>query len=237
MSDINKTNGSAETPETEKKPAEKKTAAKKTSEKKAAEKKTTTKKAAEKKTTTKKTAEKKTASRKTAEKTAPKKAAEKQPEKKKVNEKLIEALSQWEKNPSRENLNAVMEEVVMTGKFLVPAVTAELTEEESRKVGSGKGKKMRFTTFTNAKGQKYFPAFTSPAQLLLWDKEYKGETAVLTFDDLCSVVGWNPDMLGFVVDPFGANLSIGGELCGQLKRKKDLLRKQYAELVRKNLKR
>ena len=217
MSDINKTNGSAETPETEKKPAEKKTAAKKTSEKK--------------------TAEKKTASRKTAEKTAPKKAAEKQPEKKKVNEKLIEALSQWEKNPSRENLNAVMEEVVMTGKFLVPAVTAELTEEESRKVGSGKGKKMRFTTFTNAKGQKYFPAFTSPAQLLLWDKEYKGETAVLTFDDLCSVVGWNPDMLGFVVDPFGANLSIGGELCGQLKRKKDLLRKQYAELVRKNLKR
>ena len=180
---------------------------------------------------------KKTASRKTAEKTAPKKAAEKQPEKKKVNEKLIEALSQWEKNPSRENLNAVMEEVVMTGKFLVPAVTAELTEEESRKVGSGKGKKMRFTTFTNAKGQKYFPAFTSPAQLLLWDKEYKGETAVLTFDDLCSVVGWNPDMLGFVVDPFGANLSIGGELCGQLKRKKDLLRKQYAELVRKNLKR
>ncbi|MFR5713111.1 MAG: hypothetical protein ACLUD8_04825 [Clostridium sp.] len=44
-------------------------------------------------------------------------------------------------------------------------------------------------------------------------------------------------MLGFVVDPFGANLSIGGELCGQLKRKKDLLRKQYAELVRKNLKR
>lgn len=198
MSDINKTNGSAETPETEKKPAEKKTAAKKTSEKK---------------------------------------AAEKQPEKKRVNEKLIEALSQWEKNPSRENLNAVMEEVVMTGKFLVPAVTAELTEEESRKVGSGKGKKMRFTTFTNAKGQKYFPAFTSPAQLLLWDKEYKGETAVLTFDDLCSVVGWNPDMLGFVVDPFGANLSIGGELCGQLKRKKDLLRKQYAELVRKNLKR
>ena len=227
MSNINKTNGSAETAETEKKPAEKKTAAKKTSEKKAAEKKTTTKK----------TAEKKTASRKTAEKTAPKKAAEKQPEKKKVNEKLIEALSQWEKNPSRENLNAVMEEVVMTGKFLVPAVTAELTEEESRKVGSGKGKKMRFTTFTNAKGQKYFPAFTSPAQLLLWDKEYKGETAVLTFDDLCSVVGWNPDMLGFVVDPFGANLSIGGELCGQLKRKKDLLRKQYAELVRKNLKR
>ena len=217
MSDINKTNGSAETPETEKKPAEKKTAAKKTSEKKAAEKKT--------------------ASRKTAEKTDPKKAAEKQPEKKRVNEKLIEALSQWEKNPSRENLNAVMEEVVMTGKFLVPAVTAELTEEESRKVGSGKGKKMRFTTFTNAKGQKYFPAFTSPAQLLLWDKEYKGETAVLTFDDLCSVVGWNPDMLGFVVDPFGANLSIGGELCGQLKRKKDLLRKQYAELVRKNLKR
>lgn len=223
MSDINKTNGSAETPETEKKPAEKKTAAKKTSEKKTAEKKTTTKK----------TAEKKTASRKTAEKTASKKAAEK----KKVNEKLIEALAQWEKNPSRENLNTVMEEVVMTGKFLVPAVTAELTEEESRKVGSGKGRKMRFTAFTNAKGQKYFPAFTSPEQLLRWDKEYKGETAVLTFDDLCSVVGWNPDMLGFVVDPFGANLSIGGELCGQLKHKKDMLRKQYAELVRKNLKR
>ena len=217
MSDINKTNGSAETPETENKPAEKKTAAKKTSEKK--------------------TAEKKTASRKTAEKTASKKAAEKQPEKKKVNEKLIEALAQWEKNPSRENLNTVMEEVVMTGKFLVPAVTAELTEEESRKVGSGKGRKMRFTAFTNAKGQKYFPAFTSPEQLLRWDKEYKGETAVLTFDDLCSVVGWNPDMLGFVVDPFGANLSIGGELCGQLKHKKDMLRKQYAELVRKNLKR
>mgnify|MGYP000022660567 FL=1 len=227
MSDINKTNGSAETPETEKKPAEKKTAAKKTSEKKTAEKKTTAKK----------TAEKKTASRKTAEKAASKKAEDKQPEKKKVNEKLIEALAKWEKNPSRENLNAVMEEVVMTGKFLVPAVTAELTEEESRRVGSGKGRKMRFTAFTNAKGEKYFPAFTSPAQLLLWDKEYKGETAVLTFDDLCSVVGWNPDMLGFVVDPFGANLSIGGELCGQLKHKKDMLRKQYAELVRKNLKR
>ncbi len=227
MSDINKTNGSAETPETEKKPAEKKTAAKKTSEKKTAEKKTTAKK----------TAEKKTASRKTAEKAASKKTEDKQPEKKKVNEKLIEALAKWEKNPSRENLNAVMEEVVMTGKFLVPAVTAELTEEESRRVGSGKGRKMRFTAFTNAKGEKYFPAFTSPAQLLLWDKEYKGETAVLTFDDLCSVVGWNPDMLGFVVDPFGANLSIGGELCGQLKHKKDMLRKQYAELVRKNLKR
>lgn len=227
MSDINKTNGSAETPETEKKPAEKKTAAKKTSEKKTAEKKTTAKK----------TAEKKPASRKTAEKAASKKAEDKQPEKKKVNEKLIEALAKWEKNPSRENLNAVMEEVVMTGKFLVPAVTAELTEEESRRVGSGKGRKMRFTAFTNAKGEKYFPAFTSPSQLLLWDKEYKGETAVLTFDDLCSVVGWNPDMLGFVVDPFGANLSIGGELCGQLKHKKDMLRKQYAELVRKNLKR
>ena len=227
MSDINKTNGSAETPETEKKPAEKKTAAKKTSEKKTAEKKTTAKK----------TAEKKTASRKTAEKAASKKTEDKQPEKKKVNEKLIEALAKWEKNPSRENLNTVMEEVVMTGKFLVPAVTAELTEEESRRVGSGKGRKMRFTAFTNAKGEKYFPAFTSPAQLLLWDKEYKGETAVLTFDDLCSVVGWNPDMLGFVVDPFGANLSIGGELCGQLKHKKDMLRKQYAELVRKNLKR
>ena len=158
MSDINKTNGSAETPETEKKPAEKKTAAKKTSEKKAAEKKTTTKK----------TAEKKTASRKTAEKTAPKKAAEKQPEKKKVNEKLIEALSQWEKNPSRENLNAVMEEVVMTGKFLVPAVTAELTEEESRKVGIWKRQEDAFYHIYQCQGTEIFPGvyFTGPAASL-----------------------------------------------------------------------
>lgn len=231
MSDINKTNGGAENTEAAEKTAAKKTAAKKTSEKKTAEKKTATRKTAEKKTTAKKTAEK------PAEKTTAKKAAKKEPEKKRVNEKLIEALEKWEKNPSRENLNAVMEEVVMTGKFLVPAVTAELTEEESRRVGSGQGRKMRFTAFSNAKGQKYFPAFTSPDQLLRWNKEYKGETAVLTFDDLCSVVGWNPEMMGFVVDPFGANLSIGGELCGQLKHKKDALRRKYAELVRRNMKR
>ena len=223
MSDINKTNGGAENTEAAEKTAAKKTAAKKTSEKKTAEKKTATRKTAEKKTTAKKTAEK------PAEKSTAKKAAK--------NEKLIEALEKWEKNPSRENLNAVMEEVVMTGKFLVPAVTAELTEEESRRVGSGQGRKMRFTAFSNAKGQKYFPAFTSPDQLLRWNKEYKGETAVLTFDDLCSVVGWNPEMMGFVVDPFGANLSIGGELCGQLKHKKDALRRKYAELVRRNMKR
>lgn len=232
MSDINKTNGGAENTEAAKKAAEKKTAAKKTSEKKTAEKKTTAKKTAEKKTTAKKTAEK------TAEKSTARKAAgKKEPERKPVNQKLIEALAKWEADPSRENLNAVMEEVVMTGKFLVPAVTAELTEEESRRVGSGQGRKMRFTTFSNAKGQKYFPAFTSPDQLLRWNKEYKGETAVLTFDDLCSVVGWNPEMLGFVVDPFGANLSIGGELCGQLKHKKDALRRKYSELVRRNMKR
>lgn len=233
MSDINKTNSSAEGAETEKKPAEKKTAVRKTSEKKAAEKKTTEKKAA-----AKKTADKTAAEKNTAKKSSAKKAAKKEePVKKKVNEKLIEQLAKWEKDPSRANLNAVMEEIVMTGKFLVPASSAELTEEEAKNVGSENGKKMRFITFSNAKGEKYFPAFTSPEQLQLWNKDYKGEAAVLTFDDLCSVVGWNPSMLGFVVDPFGANLSIGGELCGQLKQKKDALREKYTQLVMKNMKR
>lgn len=236
MSDINKTNGSEENAEAVEKTAVKKTTAKKAAEKKAPEKKAASKKTAEKKTSPKKTAEKGAAEKEKSGKSE-KKADEKKPAGRKVNEKLIEALGKWEKDPSRDNLNAVVEEVVMTGKFLVPAATAELSEEEAQRVGSRQGRKMRFTTFTNAKGQKYFPAFTSPDQLRLWDKDYKGETAVLTFDDLCSIVGWNPAMLGFVVDPFGANLSIGGELCGQLKNKKDALRKKYSQLVMKNMKR
>ena len=134
MSDINKTNGGAENTEAAEKTAAKKTAAKKTSEKKTAEKKTATRKTAEKKTTAKKTAEK------PAEKSTAKKAAKKEPEKKRVNEKLIEALEKWEKNPFRENLNAVMEEG-QTGKFWFRQLLQRLTEEESRRVGSGQGRR------------------------------------------------------------------------------------------------
>lgn len=151
------------------------------------------------------------------------------------NTKLLEAISVMKESKTPESQQAVLEEIVMNAQFMIPAEVSKISEEEAKTLPNPQhNTRIKFAMITNDKRQTFFPAFTSIDELHKWNKEYKGHTINLSFDDYALMISKEERIGGMVVDPFSSNLVIDRRMAEDLKIRKEVRLKGSAERVLKS---
>ncbi len=123
------------------------------------------------------------------------------------NSKLVEAMKTFKAESNRENESNFLRNVI-NGKYLVPVMVEKPDGPIEAKPGETIKLRMAFQMLTNGKNEKFVPAFTSPEEL---GKRNAGKTvqvAVMTVRDLQNMFQQNVQCAGFVIDPFGENMTL-----------------------------
>ena len=110
---------------------------------------------------------------------------------------LVEAIRQLKENENPDTTNAVIDEVVMRAKFLMPVTVKE--------------GKMEFNMVTNASKQNYFVAFTD------WEEM---RSCISGPEQKAMIMKNNNQTEGFVINPFSSNLIFKRDYVKQLFDKK-----------------
>lgn len=140
-----------------------------------------------------------------------------------TNPELVEAINAIAENNTKENQDRVINEV-MKAHFLSPVIISP-TPESSGNNGETvlkENTKINFSIIENTANQHYFLAFTDWDELRKWHVNENQQTLILTFDDLAAMVldeKGNSD--GFVINPFGGNITFNKNMVTSLKEEKE----------------
>ena len=119
------------------------------------------------------------------------------------NPELIEAMQAMLRHDN-EKTRGRMAEALMNSRLLSPI----LTERE------GPSTRIRFEDIQNAQGDKYYLAFTDMEEYNKWNEDGTHDQAlIMTMEDFGNILIRSiNDLRGFVVNPFGENVSISKSL-------------------------
>ena len=132
---------------------------------------------------------------------------------KEQNKDLIASMKQLMEQPSMENERNVyiaMQDAI----FMMPVILEEYTEREDigpRVVDSQSGASMQVAQFSNEEGQALYPAFTDFDEVNQWDIDLATQNIRLLRMDVPmfeEMLKLNPDISGFVINPFNENIVI-----------------------------
>lgn len=139
------------------------------------------------------------------------------------NPELVKAMNTVKEAFSQENNNRFLNEL-MKASFLVPAIIDPVpTPDANGKAVLTQDTKITFNLLSNEKGEKYFPAFTDWQELHRWQKDYKSNTVVLTFDEFATMILKDGcDAIGFVINAFNQNISFPKDQVASLAEQKKL---------------
>ena len=148
---------------------------------------------------------------------------------------LIELIAEMRKKQTPEAQEAVLEEIVMNARFLIPAEIHMFSEEEQKNLENPEhNARVRFCMMTNDKKETYFPAFTTMDELHKWSPSYDGETMALSFDEYAAMLSKSNDLKGMVIDPFSENLVIDSRMAEDLALTKSMKLNGSAKRVMRN---
>lgn len=123
-------------------------------------------------------------------------------------------------------LNEIAQEVVMNARFIsAVSFSEEPVLNPNGTVNIADGTKMTFALVSDKAGKKYFPAFTSPDELMKWKTTREGlpKTVNLGFDDYAALVLDRHGAEGIVIDPFGGNLPLDAKIIRRWRERKQIL--------------
>lgn len=120
------------------------------------------------------------------------------------NPKLVLAMRKMASDNSPKN-RSEMAEILMDSCLISPA-EKEVTLLEK----AGASTRVRFADIVNDKGEKYYLAFTDLDEYAKWNvKQKHNEALSMTMNDFGTILIRNiNDLKGFVINPFGENVSI-----------------------------
>ncbi len=133
------------------------------------------------------------------------------------NPRLIEAMQAMLRHDSEKTLGHMAEEL-MVSLLLAPVQRQTvLTERE------GPTMRVRFEDIQNAEGDKYYLAFTDMEEYNKWNEDGTHDQAlIMTMEDFGNILIRNiNDLKGFVINPFGENISISKNLLLSLLKQKE----------------
>jgi hypothetical protein len=140
-----------------------------------------------------------------------------------TNPELVIAINAMHENNTRENQDCVIDEI-MKAHFLSPAM---ILPEPEPSTGGGEvvlneKTTINFSMIENTANQQFFLAFTDWEELGKWHKAEKQQTIVLSFDDLASMVlSEKSSSEGFVINPYGGNVTLSKAMIKALKEEKE----------------
>lgn len=124
------------------------------------------------------------------------------------NPELIEAMAAVNRH-NTEKTRGHMAAVLMNSRLLSPIQKQTvLTEKE------GPSTRIKFEDIQNVEGDKYYLAFTDMDEYAKWNKDGKHDHAlIMTMEDFGNILIRNiNDLRGFVINPYGENISITKDL-------------------------
>ncbi len=131
-------------------------------------------------------------------------------------------------------MNEIAQEIAMNARFISAVRFSEepvLDPDGTVKISDGT--KMTFMLLSNGTEKKFFPAFTSPDEMMKWQtvKAELPKTVNLGFDDYAALVLDRHGADGVVIDPFGGNLLLNAEIIRHWREKKQMITMGHYETV------
>lgn len=130
------------------------------------------------------------------------------------NPELKEAIKIWKENtdPDSTGLNVVRVHTVFGSKarlLLVFEGSEDSQSLEDGKVLFDSGTARRFPAVTGEDGKGYLPLFSDLEELSHWQGiASPPQTAVLKYDEICTILDNREDLAGLIIDPFGDSFVI-----------------------------
>jgi hypothetical protein len=148
------------------------------------------------------------------------------PAEKITNPKLCAAIEKMQAEGSKENIDAMIDEVV-NAKFILPAKVQTVPKAETRNGQTimGNSTQVQFRLLENANKEKYFGTFTDIDELNKWKGNEQANKVVTDFDSLAQMVtDPNANICGFVINPFGKSVTFPKPMVHSIKQQRDYMR-------------
>lgn len=149
-----------------------------------------------------------------------------------TNPALKQAMAAMKADNTPQTRNVMINEM-MRATFLVPVQVGFARTppkmDKNGKVTIPPNTKISFALLGTTDKKQYFMAFTDWDELHKWRKNPAQQTMMLRFDDYASMIEKNPQVSGFVINPFDENLRLEREMVASLKQQKDAFAKAAKE--------
>ena len=124
------------------------------------------------------------------------------------NPKLVEAMRQVLRSDNEES-RSKLAAALMDSRLLSPIERQTVLTEKT-----GPSTRIRFEDIQNTEGEKFYLAFTDLNEYEKWnDDESHIQALIMTLEDFGNILIRNiNDLKGFVINPFGENISISKSL-------------------------
>lgn len=124
------------------------------------------------------------------------------------NPKLVAAMREMVEH-NTEKTRSRMAAVLMDARLLSPVERQTVMTEKA-----GPSTRIRFEEIQNTQGERYYLAFTDLDEYAKWnDDESHNSALIMTMEDFGNLLIRNiNDLKGFVINPYGENVSISKDL-------------------------
>lgn len=141
------------------------------------------------------------------------------------NPALVEAISKMQEDGSKENIDKMIDNVIVS-KFILPAnvTPTRKARTENGQTIMEQATQVQFRLLENANKEKFFGVFTDTDELYKWTNTESAQKVVTDFDSLAQMV-MDPkaNVLGFVINPFGKSVTFPKQMVVAIKQQKDYM--------------
>ena len=145
------------------------------------------------------------------------------------NPKLLEAIERMQAEGSKENIDAMITQVVKA-KFILPANVKQIPQAHTNngKTVMGNSTQVQFRLLENSQNKdKFFGVFTDTDEMNKWNGVAGSHKVVTDFDSLASMV-MDPksNTKGFVINAFGKSVTFPKPMVISIKQQYDYMRRK-----------
>ncbi len=142
------------------------------------------------------------------------------------NPELVSAIEKMQQDGSKENIDAMINQVV-EAKFILPANVTPTTRARTNNGQTimEQSTQVQFRLLENQNKEKFFGVFTDTDELFKWNGTQSANKVVTDFDSLAQMV-MDPKagVLGFVINPFGKSVTFPKPMVISIKQQRDYVR-------------
>lgn len=142
------------------------------------------------------------------------------------NPELLEAIEKMQTDGSKENIDAMINEIIKA-KLILPAKITPTTQAktENGRTVMQQANQVQFRLLKNGNGEMFFGVFTDVEEMYKWEDTKKSSKVVTDFDSLASMVmDEKSNVGGFVVNAFGKSVTFPKPMVMTIKQQRDYLR-------------
>lgn len=142
------------------------------------------------------------------------------------NPELLEAIEKMQADGSKENIDAMINEIIKA-KLILPAKITPTTQAktENGRTVMQQANQVQFRLLKNGNGEMFFGVFSDVEEMYKWEDTKTASKVVTDFDSLASMVmDEKSNVGGFVINAFGKSVTFPKPMVMSIKQQRDYLR-------------